>query len=109
MLHLLLSTALILQPTAAPPGYIVGPQDRLSVTVYGESDLTRTVTVDGDGTFDFPLIGRVKAAGLPLRAIEQQLTARLKNGLYVNPQVSIEVESYRSQVVYVARCRCRGT
>jgi polysaccharide export outer membrane protein len=36
-----------------------------------------------------------------VRAIEQELTRRLKDGLYVNPQVSIEIAEYRSQVVYV--------
>jgi polysaccharide export outer membrane protein len=89
------------QRPPATPDYIVGAQDRLAVTVFGEPDLTRAVTVDGDGTFDFPLIGRVKASGLPLRAIAEDLTARLKKGFMVNPQVTIEVETFRSQVVYV--------
>ena len=90
------------QPAARPSAeYVVGAQDKLAVSVFGEADLTRTVTVDGDGTFDFPLIGRVKAAGLSVRAIEQELTRKLKDGLYVNPQVSIEIAEYRSQVVYV--------
>ena len=40
----------------------------LKVTVFGVPELTRDVTVDTDGTFDFPLIGRIKAAGQPVRA-----------------------------------------
>jgi polysaccharide biosynthesis/export protein len=83
--------------------YIVGPQDRLAITVFDEPTLTRTVTVDSDGSFDFPLIGRVAAGGLPLRQIVADLKKRLgpPNGFLVNPQVNIEVETYRSQVVYV--------
>lgn len=97
-----LAWAALQQPPARPSAeYVVGAQDKLAVSVFGEADLTRTVTVDGDGTFDFPLIGRVKAAGLSVRAIEQELTRKLKDGLYVNPQVSIEIAEYRSQVVYV--------
>ena len=97
-----LAWGVLQQPSARPSGeYVVGAQDKLAVAVFGEADLTRTVTVDADGTFDFPLIGRIKAAGLSVRAIEQELTRKLKDGLYVNPQVSIEIAEYRSQVVYV--------
>jgi polysaccharide biosynthesis/export protein len=92
-------------PAAAPQkpvnDYIVGAQDVLKVTVFGVNELTRDVTVDSDGTFDFPLIGRVKAAGLTVRAIESELKARLSNGLLVNPTVTVDVGAYRSQTVYV--------
>jgi polysaccharide export outer membrane protein len=83
--------------------YIVGPQDRLAITVYEEPTLTKTVTVDSDGSFDFPLIGRTVAGGLSVRQIAADLKKRLgpPNGFLVNPQVNIEVETYRSQVVYV--------
>jgi polysaccharide export outer membrane protein len=83
--------------------YIVGPQDRLAITVFDEPTLTKSVTVDGDGSFEFPLIGRVTAGGLSVRQIAAELKKRLgpPNGFLVNPQVNIEVETYRSQVVYV--------
>jgi polysaccharide biosynthesis/export protein len=81
--------------------YTVGPQDRLSITVVDEPTLTRVVTVGSDGSFDYPYIGLVKAGGVSLRAIQQDITARLKEKYLRNPQVSIEVETYRSQVVYV--------
>ena len=101
-LMLVASLALVAQGPRPPAAdYTVGAQDRLSITVFGETDLTKVVTVDGDGTFDFPLIGRVKALGLTARAIEHDITARLKAGFLVSPQVTIEVEAYRSQVVYV--------
>ena len=100
---LLLLPAAQAQRPAVQPEYIVGPEDKLSITVFDEPALTRTVTVDHDGTFDFPHIGRIKAAGLPVRAIETDLRRRLgpPNGILVNPQVRIDVETYRSQTVYV--------
>ncbi len=85
----------------ASPEYLVGPQDRLSITVFDEPTLTKLVTVGSDGTFDYPFIGIVKAGGLTLRTIQQDITERLKKDFLRNPQVSVEVESYRSQVVYV--------
>lgn len=88
-------------PSPTPLEYTVGSQDRLSITVVDEPNLTRVVTVGSDGGFEYPFIGAVKAAGQTIRAIQLDITARLKEKYLRNPQVSIEVESYRSQVVYV--------
>jgi polysaccharide export outer membrane protein len=101
---ILLALFLLFQsPNPGVTEYVVGPQDRLAITVYDEPTLSKTVTVDSDGSFDFPLIGRVKAGGMALRQISAELKKRLgpPNGFLVNPQVNIEVETYRSQVVYV--------
>ena len=102
---ILFSLLLLLQsPNPGLAGeYIVGPLDRLAITVYDEPTLSKTVTVDSDGSFDFPLIGRVTAGGMSVRQIGTELKKRLgpPNGFLVNPQVNIEVETYRSQVVYV--------
>jgi polysaccharide biosynthesis/export protein len=102
---IVLSLLLLFQSSnpALAAEYIVGPQDRLAITVYEEPTLTKTVTVDSDGSFDFPLIGRTAAGGLSVRQIAADLKKRLgpPNGFLVNPQVNIEVETYRSQVVYV--------
>jgi polysaccharide export outer membrane protein len=89
------------QALPAPVEYMVGPQDRLSIAVVDEPTLTRVVTVGSDGSFDYPYIGIVKAGGVSLRAIQQDITARLKEKYLRNPQVSVDVETYRSQVVYV--------
>ena len=43
-------------------------QDVLTITVYDQADLSGKFTVDPDGTLTFPLLGRVKAGGLTLRA-----------------------------------------
>jgi polysaccharide biosynthesis/export protein len=87
--------------TTSSTDYIVGPQDRLAITVVDEPTLTRQVTVSADGSFDYPYIGSVKAAGLSVRTIQADIVNRLKEKYLRNPQVSIEVETYRSQVVYV--------
>jgi len=104
-----MSTLLILSLLLQAPNpalaaeYVVGPHDRLAITVFDEPTLTKTVTIDSDGTFDFPLVGRIKAGGLSVRQITADLRKRLgpPDGVLVNPQVNIEVETYRSQVVYV--------
>src|SRR4051812_6294683 len=104
MLNLLAFLLLLaIQNPSLTGQYIVGPQDRLAITVFDEPTLTKIVSVDSDGSFDFPLVGRVKAAGLSVRQITADLKRRLgpPDGFLVNPQVNVEVETYRSQVVYV--------
>lgn len=90
--------------------YIVGPQDVLTVTVYDQADLTGKYPVDADGTLTFPLIGRVKVGGLNLRAVEVELKKQLANGYLKNPQVSVAVEQFKSQRIFVmGEVRAPGT
>src|SRR5262249_42225666 len=63
--------------------------------------LSGKFTVEQDGTFTFPLIGRVKASGVTLRDFEQELKKQLANKYLVNPQVNVGVETYRSQRILV--------
>src|SRR5581483_4737810 len=86
---------------AANNDYKVGPQDLLNITVFGESGLSGKFRVDGDGSFSFQYLGRVKADGLSVTEIAEVLRKRLADGYLRNPQVSVEIEQYHSQNVYV--------
>jgi len=81
--------------------YIVGAPDALTITVWNQPNLSGKFNVEADGTFTFPLIGRVKAGGLTLRALEAELNKRLADGYLKNPQVSVSVETYRSQQIFI--------
>lgn len=102
VLALLLSfSATALSQTQSAANYVIGPQDVLFINMFDQADLSGKYTVEADGTFSFPLIGRVKAAGLTLREFEQELKKQLADGFFKNPQVSVAVEQYRSQRVFV--------
>lgn len=89
-------------PQAVPPtDYQVGPQDVLAITVFNEPELSGRFTIDSDGALTFPLIGRVAVEGQSLRQIQDTLTRLLGDGFLINPQVSVEIQDYRSQNVYV--------
>jgi polysaccharide biosynthesis/export protein len=89
-------------PEQAEPDYVVGAQDVLSISMLGEPDMARTVAVEADGTFDYPYVGRIKAAGLTLRTIQGGIERKLvQGGYFVKPQVTVEVSKYRSQNVFV--------
>jgi polysaccharide export outer membrane protein len=84
-----------------PADYVIGPQDVLAIAVFDQTDLSGRYSVETNGTFSFPLVGRVTAAGLTLRQFEKELTARLADGFFKNPQVTVGIEQYRSQRVFV--------
>ncbi len=87
---------------AQQPDYVIGAKDVLSITVWDQPDLTSKFTVEADGSFTFPLIGRVKAGGLSLKQFEADLKKRLMDGgFFRDPQVSVAVDQYVSQRVFV--------
>lgn len=86
---------------AAPTDYVVGPQDVLTVTSFDQEDLSGKYPVDADGTFTFPLIGRVTAGGKTLREVEAELKRLLKQGFFKDPQLSVSVETYKSQKIHI--------
>ena len=92
------TAAVVAQPAA---DYLIGPPDVLTIQVFDQQDLGGKYTVEADGSFSFPLIGRIKAGGLTLRAFEDDLKRQLSDGYFKNPSVSVSVEQYRSQRVFV--------
>lgn len=76
--------------------YRVDSGDRLRVTVFDQKDLSTTYSVDQAGYISFPLVGAVPARGRTLQELEGQIAAKLKQGYLRDPDVSIEVDRYRS-------------
>ena len=97
--------------TSAAADYVVGAQDVLTITCYDQADLSGKFTVETDGTFSYPLIGRVKVGGLTLRQVETEVKTRLVgDGYFRNPQITVAVDTYKSQKVFiVGEVRTPGT
>jgi polysaccharide export outer membrane protein len=100
-LLLITSSSRQIRAQEEPALYIVGPNDTLTVTVYEQPQLSGKFMVQPDGTFAFPLLGRVKVGGLSVQAIENEMRDRLTKGYLKNPQVSVVVETYRSQQIFI--------
>jgi polysaccharide export outer membrane protein len=88
-------------PARSGQEYRIGPKDVLKVTVWGHEDLSRLVVVSAEGSFQFPLVGDVHVAGLTPGGVESILRDLLGKDYLVNPQVSVSVQEYRSQRVFV--------
>ena len=95
-----LSSPSVSRPAAAAE-YIVGPNDALTITVFDQPQLTGKYIVQADGTFTFPLLGRLQVGGLTLQAVENEVRGRLAKGYLKNPQVGVSVDEYRSQQIFV--------
>jgi polysaccharide export outer membrane protein len=75
--------------------YRLGNGDQIRLTVYDEPDLSGQFTVDGAGRLTLPLVGTVKADGLTAREVEKLIARKLKPDYLKNPDVTVEVMSYR--------------
>jgi polysaccharide export outer membrane protein len=101
------------QPKTDPPapgeGYVIGPQDNLSIIVSDETELTGKYRVDTDGTISMPYLSRVPLAGLSLQEAQDKITAMLKAGYIRNPQVRIEVDQFKARsVLMTGEVRVQG-
>jgi polysaccharide export outer membrane protein len=85
----------------APTGFLLGPEDELEITVWGNKDLTRLTSVRPDGLISMPLIGDVQAAGLTADELAQRIAERLKQYIATTPAVSVSVKELNSYSVYV--------
>jgi len=94
-------TAAAMAQAPPPTDYVLGAQDVITVTVYDHADLTGNFTIESDGSLTYPLIGRLKAAGLTLRELEDSMKKALADGYLKNPQVSVSMDEYKSQRVFV--------
>lgn len=103
----LLSLAMVgCSPTPPPLGaseagapadgqYLLGPGDKLRVTVFNEANLTGEYTVSPGGTLSFPLIGTVPAKDASIEALQEAIRTKLAAGFVTDPSVSVEVLNYR--------------
>ena len=56
-----------------PADYIVGPGDEIVITLWGETQLERTLTVSKEGNIFIPDVGLVNVNGLSIHALKQKL------------------------------------
>jgi polysaccharide export outer membrane protein len=76
--------------------YTLDSGDRLRVTVFEQEGLTNTYTIDQAGYISFPLIGQVTARGKTMQQLSGEIASKLKQGYLRDPDVSIDVDRYRS-------------
>jgi polysaccharide biosynthesis/export protein len=84
-----------LSPATAAGSYVLGPNDRIRLKVYGEADITGEYEIDSNGQVSIPLAGHIKAADLTTKQLERSITSALAKGIVRDPRVNVEVALYR--------------
>jgi len=79
---------------------LIQPNDKLTIDVYKNPDLSRQITVQPDGLISIPLVQSIKAAGLTPSQLKVELEKRLKEYLEV-PTVTVIIDAIQSYRVYV--------
>ncbi|EKV03815.1 periplasmic protein involved in polysaccharide export [Leptolyngbya sp. PCC 7375] len=87
--------------STAASSYLLGPGDRIEVSVYGFPEYTGPLSVLPDGTIALPIVGKVAAAGKTTDQLTQELRIILDR-ILVDPAVSVSLNSLRPVVVNVS-------
>jgi polysaccharide export outer membrane protein len=98
--------------TAAPepslagnlPAQKIGPNDLLSISVYGAPELTRTVRVSAEGFLRLPMLKqKIEAKGLLPSDLEERIAVALDvEKILVDPVVTVNIAEYHSRPISVA-------
>ncbi|HHT9111847.1 MAG: SLBB domain-containing protein [Planctomycetes bacterium] len=80
--------------------YILGPGDKLEISVFRNSDLTSSPQVDTTGMLTLPLLNDMKVVGLTPYQLRDKITEGLKKYIK-DPQVTVMVSSYQSKKITV--------
>lgn len=79
---------------AAVPGREVMTGDRLRISVEEQADLHGVYAVAGDGTIDFPMVGRLQISGLTTEEAADRLEQALEKDFFNKATVSIDVAEF---------------
>jgi polysaccharide biosynthesis/export protein len=75
--------------------YTLGSGDVLRIQVYGDESVTGSYKVDDAGMLSMPLVGQIPVAGRTTSQTAAAIAAALANGFVRNPDVAVQIETYR--------------
>jgi polysaccharide export outer membrane protein len=75
--------------------YVLGPNDRIRLKVYGEPDIAGEYEIDSTGQVSIPLAGHIRATGLTTKQLERSIASALAKGIVRDPRVNVEIALYR--------------
>lgn len=82
------------------PGYQIGPEDVLAISVWKEEGLKVEALVRPDGGISFPLIGDIEAAGKTAVQLQNEITKKLEKFI-PDPVVSVGLLKVAGNKIYV--------
>jgi polysaccharide biosynthesis/export protein len=83
-----------------PPGYTIGPSDRLSIVFWRDTEISSEVVVRPDGLISLPLLNDVAAAGLTPDQLRERLLAAAARFID-EPAATVVVKEINSRRVFI--------
>ena len=76
--------------------FVIGNDDVLTVNVWKEPDISRSIPVRSDGKISLPLAGEIQAAGRTPLTLERDIASKLQS--YISePEVTVMVQQINSE------------
>jgi|TARA_X000001388_G_scaffold15686_1_gene9549 polysaccharide export outer membrane protein len=75
--------------------YQLGSGDKISITVFGQEDLSMEIRLPDVGTINYPFLGEIKIVGLTTAEVEALIYNGLKGDYLVEPSVLVTFLEYR--------------
>ncbi|MBC2704273.1 polysaccharide biosynthesis/export family protein [Desulfobacula sp.] len=84
--------------------YRLGPEDVVVISILagGEEQVTKDMVVGANGHVNVPFIGKIKAAGLTMEALEKAIIRPLEKDYFVAPQVHLHIKEYQSLQFFIS-------
>ncbi len=79
---------------------VLRPGDVIQIEVFRMAEFSKSVRIEENGTFIYPLCGEIQAAGLTPRDISKEMAKRLSVQI-ADPQVTVFVSSWSPRPVYI--------
>jgi polysaccharide export outer membrane protein len=89
------------------PGYRLGPEDVLEISVWREEGLKKDVLVRPDGGISFPLIGEVQARDRTVAELRDEIARRLESFI-PDPTVSVSLMKVANRIYVIGRVNKPG-
>lgn len=85
---------------AKDSAFILGPGDKIEITVYRHDELSKTLWIGPSGKIIYPLIGDIQASGLSIFELREKIRDGLSKYI-IDPKVGINIITVQSQSVAV--------
>lgn len=81
--------------------FVLGPEDIIQISVWGNSELTAEMPIRPDGLISYPLLGDIQAKGLTPSELKQRVTTDLRNYI-TDASVTVIVKEINSIKISIA-------
>lgn len=84
----------------APEDFVFGPGDVIDIKVWRQPDMDMQIVIAPDGAITYPLVGRLKVAGLTYPELVSTIEQALQE-FYTEPSVAVNVVQVSNQKVFI--------